>query len=500
MAQVKSSLSKNEHQLLLSLFDSVSFTLLYKASVHGYNAANFHYKCDNQGPTLTVGYNNSGYIFGGYTCMSYSQSGGYKADNSAFLFYLKNEDKKSEPVRIPVTKAENAIYDVNNRGPDFGTALQFLYNNSAAIYSNPGNTYTFEPLEFCGNDFKLRECEVYRVELIEDLLEKPWRSIQWKAERKKELMNLIMTYKPTVTSVSQVRVLLVGPIGAGKSSFFNSINSVFRGHVTSQAIAGCAVTSVTKQFRTYSIKAGREGKQLPIVLCDTMGLEEVSGAGVCVEDIANIAMGNIPDRYQFNPSAPIHSKIPGCIKSKTIKDKIHCVAFVIDACKVKIMPSKLEDKLLAIREKLNLLGVPQLVLLTKVDEACPLVAEDIRNVYRSRFTERKIQEVGARLGVPVSCIVPIQNYSRELELDDNVNILLLSAIIQMLRFADNYFDDISYEEMNDMDTDSLLENNFCELRSRSITDSFELRTGRIPKRELSIHDKAKRSWTECTVM
>ncbi|MBN3289038.1 IF44L protein, partial [Polypterus senegalus] len=341
--------------------------------------------------------------------MSYSQSGGYKADNSAFLFYLKNEDKKSEPVRIPVTKAENAIYDVNNRGPDFGTALQFLYNNSAAIYSNPGNTYTFEPLEFCGNDFKLRECEVYRVELIEDLLENPWRSIQWKAERKKELMNLIMTYKPTVTSVSQVRVLLVGPIGAGKSSFFNSINSVFRGHVTSQAIAGCAVTSVTKQFRTYSIKAGREGKQLPIVLCDTMGLEEVSGAGVCVEDIANIAMGNIPDRYQ-------------------------------------------------------------------------------------------IQEVGARLGVPVSCIVPIQNYSRELELDDNVNILLLSAIIQMLRFADNYFDDISYEEMNDMDTDSLLENNFCELRSRSITDSFELRTGRIPKRELSIHDKAKRSWTECTVM
>ncbi|KAG2465659.1 IF44L protein, partial [Polypterus senegalus] len=443
MAQVKSSLSKNEHQLLLSLFDSVSFTLLYKASVHGYNAANFHYKCDNQGPTLTVGYNNSGYIFGGYTCMSYSQSGGYKADNSAFLFYLKNEDKKSEPVRIPVTKAENAIYDVNNRGPDFGTALQFLYNNSAAIYSNPGNTYTFEPLEFCGNDFKLRECEVYRVEC-------KYEQIFHTQKLKDKLMNLIMTYKPTVTSVSQVRVLLVGPIGAGKSSFFNSINSVFRGHVTSQAIAGCAVTSVTKQFRTYSIKAGREGKQLPIVLCDTMGLEEVSGAGVCVEDIANIAMGNIPDRYQFNPSAPIHSKIPGCIKSKTIKDKIHCVAFVIDACKVKIMPSKLEDKLLAIREKLNLLGVPQLVLLTKVDEACPLVAEDIRNVYRSRFTERKIQEVGARLGVPVSCIVPIQNYSRELELDDNVNILLLSAIIQMLRFADNYFDDISYEEMNDM--------------------------------------------------
>lgn len=64
---------------------------------------------------------------------------------------------------------------------------------------------------------------------------------------KKELMESIKMYKPTVSSVSQVRVLLIGPVGAGKSSFFNSINSVFRGHVTSQAIAGSSTTSLTTQ-------------------------------------------------------------------------------------------------------------------------------------------------------------------------------------------------------------------------------------------------------------
>ena len=62
----------------------------------------------------------------------------------------------------------------------------------------------------------------------------------------------------------------------------------------------------------------------------------------------------------------------------------------------------------------------------------------------------QMQEVSARLGVPLSCIVPVKNYCEELELDPNNDILLLSAIIQMLRFADNYFDEIS-DKFSDID-------------------------------------------------
>lgn len=54
-----------------------------------------------------------------------------------------------------------------------------------------------------------------------------------------------------------------------------------------------------------------------------------------------------------------------------------------------------------------------------------------------------MQEVSARLGTPLSCVVPLKNYSEELELDVNCDILLLSAIMQMLRFVDNYFDELS---------------------------------------------------------
>lgn len=55
----------------------------------------------------------------------------------------------------------------------------------------------------------------------------------------------------------------------------------------------------------------------------------------------------------------------------------------------------------------------------------------------------QMQEVGVRLGVPMSCVVPVKNYSKEFELDQNCDILLLTAIIQMFRSTDGYFDDLS---------------------------------------------------------
>lgn len=46
------------------------------------------------------------------------------------------------------------------------------------------------------------------------------------------------------------------------------------------------------------------------------------------------------------------------------------------------------------------------------------------------------------LGVSQSCVLPVKNYSRELELDIHTDILLLTAVVQMLRYTDDYFDDI----------------------------------------------------------
>ncbi|XP_047442392.1 interferon-induced protein 44-like [Mugil cephalus] len=431
-------LTVNKQRTICSQLGRVKLQLLYKASVHGYTSAAFHQRCDSRCPTVSVGYNTSGFVFGGYTQQPFSQSGQYVQDDKAFLFTFKGENLH----KYPVSNSSYAVRMMNNSGPYFGDALALANLNNPIVYSSPGKYYNFDAAEMHGNDLVLNECEVYQVEDATEL-ERPWRTIIWESEKRTELMESIKTYKPADSSVSQVKVLLVGPIGAGKSSFFNSVNSVFRGHVTSQAMSGSSATSLTTQFRAYPLKDGRDGKRLPIIICDTMGLEESTGAGLDINDISSIVEGHLPDRYQFNPSAALHSEAYGYIKSPELKDKIHCVVYVLDTCKISIMPEKLEEKLEAIRKKVNSMGIPQLVLLTKADEACPLVKQDLRNIYTSIYIKDMADKVSARLGVPLSCFVAVKNYSEESELNLNSDILILSAINQMLRFADNYFDDLS---------------------------------------------------------
>ncbi|KAI9999487.1 hypothetical protein NQD34_018490 [Periophthalmus magnuspinnatus] len=452
--------SVQQRALCSELGGRVKLKLLFKASIHGFTGAAFHQRLDARGPSISVGYNSSGHVLEGTPAPLQSDwSICQRPEGVSFTF------KGDALLKYPTTYSNYAVKMVGNSGPYFGESL-ILMNGGAAVHSNPGQYYTaFTPAEMHGNDLQLIECEVYQVEgnssnptVSTDLVPV--------SRRRQKLMDSVSTYKPLCSSVSRVRVLLVGPVGAGKSSFFNSINSVFRGHVTSQAMAGCSATSLTTQFRTYSVKTGRDGKPLPIVLCDTMGLEESTGAGLDIDDISSILKGHMPNCYQFNASAPLHSESHGYRASPELKDKIHCVVFVLDACKISIMPEKLEAKLTAVRRKANLLGecappgvhvlrvhgsececvcagIPQLALVTKVDEACPIVKDDLTSVYKSPYIKDLMQDASARLGLPLSCVLPLKNYSEELELHVPVDILVLSALLQILRFADNYFDDLT---------------------------------------------------------
>ncbi|XP_056112492.1 interferon-induced protein 44-like isoform X9 [Rhinichthys klamathensis goyatoka] len=439
-----SDLTEEKINQLCGLLGNVELTLLYKASVHGYNASAFHQRCDRQGPTLLVAYNSVGYIFGGYTSVEYAQSGQQITDPDIFLFSFQGKI----PVCIKINSGYNARLD-DAGGPNFGQQLYFCFNNQPVLLNQGGNTFSVDTATLYGNDTQLTECEVYKkVEQSSQFSaeEKPWRNVLWTAERRDELMESIRNYKPMMPSVSRVRILMIGPVGAGKSSFFNSINSVFMGRMTSKAMSGSAGTSLTTQFRTYPVKDGREGKPLPFVLCDTMGLEEQSGAGLDIDDISSILQGHVPDRYKFNPTTAFQPDEQKASRPASLQEKIHCVVYVIDATKISIMSSKLEEKLAAIRRKVNTLGIAQIVLMTKVDEACPLVEEDLQSIYASSYIKTKVQEVSSRLGVPVSCVLPVKNYSQELELELNCDVLLLTAIQQMLNFADDYLDDVGHTE------------------------------------------------------
>jgi len=41
----------------------------------------------------------------------------------------------------------------------------------------------------------------------------------------------------------------------------------------------------------------------------------------------------------------------------------------------------------------------------------------------------------------MSAVIPVKNYWQELEIDPQTDILLLSAVVQILRAAEGFFDD-----------------------------------------------------------
>lgn len=62
------------------------------------------------------------------------------------------------------------------------------------------------------------------------------------------LMESVRSFKPASETVTEARVLLVGPVGAGKSSFISSVQSVFSGRVINRAMVGSSSsTSFTKK-------------------------------------------------------------------------------------------------------------------------------------------------------------------------------------------------------------------------------------------------------------
>lgn len=128
---------------------TLKWRLIYKASNNGFKADDFHSKCDGFEGTLTIIKTKENCIFGGYTDVSWSHSGGFKEDKNAFIFSLVN--RKERPIKIFCSKFQNAIFCHEGYGPTFGDGHDiFVENNSNTFtnsYSNIGESYKSSLIE-----------------------------------------------------------------------------------------------------------------------------------------------------------------------------------------------------------------------------------------------------------------------------------------------------------------------------------------------------------------
>ncbi|XP_060081584.1 interferon-induced protein 44-like [Ylistrum balloti] len=439
-----------------------AFEKLYSAKENGCDAVAFHKHCDNRGATLTLVYNSVGDVYGGFTTASWQSVTNHMVyDTSAFLCLLRREGN-TEAIKFSIKLPPSAIMLDEESGPAFGSGpdLQlfrgkispeadgmFILNSSMVPTS-----YVSLPKSLADEitgDASVSDIMVYSVkDASEQLMEIPWRpEPRFDKEYLNDLMDEVEGYWPlkdmgvNENALQNVNILFIGPIGAGKSSFLNSVESVFRGHVTMSASAGSRTKSVTSAYRQYPITASDNRQYLRFQLCDCRGLDDGNNI---TKDIEAILEGHMPDNYTFNISNPLTSTTHGFRKDPKLKDKIHCVVYVLDAEKysadldISFVTADVRDQIKDIQDMVDQKGIPQLILLNKVDNACTLTKQNAANVYKSEKILMKCKDAGNCLGLPPMTVMPMKNYYMEPSTTDDISILALYNIRQMLRAADTF--------------------------------------------------------------
>lgn len=87
-----------------------NWRLIYRASSHGFSAANFHRYCDGIAPTFVVALGAHGEISGGFSDVAWAKTrakGGYIHSDRAFLFALCTDNQP--PTKYNIIKKPYAI-------------------------------------------------------------------------------------------------------------------------------------------------------------------------------------------------------------------------------------------------------------------------------------------------------------------------------------------------------------------------------------------------------
>jgi hypothetical protein len=159
---------------IFTVFEEQQFGLLYRGSRDGFKSADFHRCCDHHGGTLTVVMSDNGSIFGGYTPIAWTSTGGYVSDSKlrSFLFTIKNQHNLSARI-FGQKEADYAIYNTGGYGPIFGRGHDLYVCNecqtSKSSYTNLGSSYNNDTglsstVVFTGGQcFQAKEVEVFEV-------------------------------------------------------------------------------------------------------------------------------------------------------------------------------------------------------------------------------------------------------------------------------------------------------------------------------------------------
>ncbi|KAK7925087.1 hypothetical protein WMY93_007397, partial [Mugilogobius chulae] len=255
---------------------------------------------------------------------------------------------------------------------------------------------------------------------------------------KEKLLTEINRYIPK-HGEKHLRILVYGPVGAGKSCFINSVITALYGRLYIAAETRTMDTgsrSHTLKYETHQIykDGGFSDENFPFVFNDMMGMEEGDKIGVHPKDIKLVMKGHVKEGYMFNPMAPLSKDNPYYNHNPTIDDKVHVLVLMLSANCTEIDASIIQ-KMKEVRETAHSLGIPQIAVGTHIDEQCPEIKKNIRDTYRSRSLKIKMEEYSKAVELSLNNIFAVKNYSEETDNNANVDTLILIALRNMVYYG-----------------------------------------------------------------
>ena len=179
-SQIDSSIlrhSDNQKKYLEKIFEWTGYKrmdLLYRGSRDGTTSKIFHEKCDHKGPTICLYENEKGYIFGGFSSISWTSDGNTHEAKNSFIFTLTNIHG-IEPTKFINNDSSNVNHH-SGRGPCFGNYndIQVFadYSNSNCVSAFPcnykdnsgkGKSIFTGDFNNDNSNFRMKDIEVFKV-------------------------------------------------------------------------------------------------------------------------------------------------------------------------------------------------------------------------------------------------------------------------------------------------------------------------------------------------
>ncbi|KAM4531304.1 interferon-induced protein 44-like [Odontesthes bonariensis] len=265
---------------------------------------------------------------------------------------------------------------------------------------------------------------------------KPWRALP---ESDQEMIKFLKSYLLLNKNTSHLRILLQGPVGAGKSSFINSVESAILGRIAGRVMTDATSgSSFTKKFKTFQICKDESRKtHCSFVFNDIMGFESAHG-GIHVDDVKLILRGHVAEGHEFKADCPLSKGQGDYLSNPSLAEKVHVLVTVIPAAAVSLLTDDVIKKMRDVRLDASNLEIPQFLILTKVDEACPEVEKTITNIYKSKYLKEQVEKICLLLGIPMNSIFLVKNYNSEMETSKDMNVPLMYALRQMINFGEDF--------------------------------------------------------------